>query len=135
MNAFIVELRNKPGELARLAETIAQKGINIEGFTGATCGGSGTVVVLTNDEARTRKALGEAGITARETELVTTSIEHKPGTLAATARKLADAGINIDAALPVGMAEGKVSLAFATDQPERARSILGVSEPAGMGMR
>jgi hypothetical protein len=135
MNGFIVELQNKPGELARLAEAIAQKGINIEAFTGATCGGSGSVVVLTNDEGGTRKALSEAGITARETELVTTSLEHKPGTLAAAARKLADAGINVDAALPVGMADGKVSLAFATDQPDRARSVLGVTEAAGMGMR
>ena len=134
MNAFIVDLQNKPGELARLAEAIGQKGINIEAFTGATCGGSGSVVFVTNDEAGTRTALADAGIKARETQLVTTSLEHKPGTLAAAARKLADAGVNIDAALPIGMSEGKVSLAFATDQPDKARGVLGVSEPAGMGI-
>ena len=135
MNAFIVDLQNKPGELARLAEAIAQKGINIEAFTGATCAGSGSVVIVTNDEAGTRKVLSDAGIKARETELVTTSIDHKPGGLASAARKLADAGINIEAAMPVGMAEGKVSLAFATDQPEQARMILGATQPAGIGIR
>jgi len=41
MNAFIVELTNTPGELARVAEAIAQKGINIEGFAGADRRGRG----------------------------------------------------------------------------------------------
>jgi hypothetical protein len=51
MNAFIVELKNKPGELARATEAIAQKGINILGFTGATW--RSWEHVLTNDEAGT----------------------------------------------------------------------------------
>jgi hypothetical protein len=42
---------------ARVAEAIAQKGINIEGFAGATAGGAGTVLLVTNDEAGTRRAL------------------------------------------------------------------------------
>jgi len=70
MNAFIVELKNKPGELARATEAIAQKGINILGFTGATCGDSGTIVLLTNDESGTKRALGDAGYRPREVELV-----------------------------------------------------------------
>ena len=61
MNAFIVDLTNKPGELARVAEAIAQKGINIEGFAGATAGGAGTVLLVTNDEAGTRRAPADAG--------------------------------------------------------------------------
>ena len=68
MNAFIVDLRNKPGELARLAETIAQKGINIE------------------------------------------------------------------AALPTGMSGENVSIAFATDQPAKARELLGAAQPTGIGV-
>jgi hypothetical protein len=134
MNVFIVDLKNEPGSLATLAEAIAQKGINIESFSGATCGGSGSVAILTNDEAATRNAISEAGFKAREIELVTASIEHKPGSLAAAARKLADAGVNIEAALPTGMTGGKVSLALATDQPAKARTVLGATEPAGMGV-
>ena len=128
MNAFIVELKNKPGELARVTEAIAQKGINIEAFTGATCGDSGSVVILTNDEAGTKSALQGAGAQARTIELVETSFDHQPGTLAAVARKLANAGVNIEAALPTGMTGGKVSVAFATDNPAKARQVLG--EPA-----
>ena len=131
MNTFIVELQNKPGELARVAEAIAQKGINITAFSGATCGGSGSVALLTNDEAGTRNALRESGHAAREVEVVSTTLEHKPGTLAAAVRKLADAGINIDAALPIAMESGRVTIAFATDNPAKAKGILGT--PAAVG--
>ena len=125
MNAFIVELRNRPGELARVTEAIAQKGIDIQAFSGVTCGGSGSVALLTNDEAATRTALGDAGYAAREIEVVSVALEHRPGTLAAAARKLADAGINVEAAMPVGMDGGRVVVAFATDQPTKAKSVLG----------
>ena len=134
MNAFIVDLTNTPGELAELAEAIAQKGINIETFAGATAGGSGAVVLVTNDEAGTRRAIADAGCSSREVELVMASLDHVPGSLAAATRKLADAGINIEAAMPTGMAGDKVTVAFATDNPAKAREILGISAPAGIGV-
>jgi hypothetical protein len=134
MIAFIVELHDKPGELARVTEAIAQKGINITAFSGATAGGRGGVMIATNDEEGTRRALADAGCQVTEAELVTTALEHKPGSLAAAARRLADAGINISGALPVGMSEGKVSIAFATDQPAKARELIGSAETAGIGV-
>ena len=134
MNAFIVDLMNKPGELARLAEAVAQKGINITGFAGATAGSAGTVVLVTNDEAGTRSAISENGFRAREMELVMASLENKPGSLAAAAKKLADAGINVEAALPTGISGDSVSIAFATDQPAKARELLGAAQPTGIGV-
>jgi hypothetical protein len=135
MNVFIVDLVNQPGQLAKISEAIARKGINITGMSGVTCGGSGAVALLTNDEPGTRKAFQEAGITSREMELVTTALEDKPGSLATLTRKLADAGVNIEAAMPVGMSGGKVSVAFATDQPAKARELIGSSEGAPVGVR
>ena len=135
MIAFIVDMQDQPGELARVTEAIAQKGINITAFSGATAGGRGAVMLVTNDEEGTRRALADAGCQVTESELVTTSLEHQPGSLAAAARKLADAGINISGALPIGMSDGKVSIAFATDQPAKARELIGSAEPAGIGVR
>ena len=125
MNAFIVELANVPGALAEITEAIAEKGVNILGFTGATSGATGSVVFITNDEAGTRAALAGAGATTREAELVVANLAHEPGSLAKLARQLADAGVNIEAALPTGMEGGKISVAFATDNPDRAREVIG----------
>lgn len=135
MNIFIVDLKHKPGELAKATEAIAQKGINITAFSGSTCGDSGSIALLTNDEAGARRALADAGFKAREVEVVTTTLEHNPGSLSMAARKLADAGINIEVALPTAMSGGNVTLAFATDDPAKARSVLGATEPVGVGPR
>ena len=125
MNGFIVELKNKPGELAKVTEVIAHKGINITGFTGASVGDSSSICLLTNDEAGTRKALADARYKVREIELVPVSLADTPGTLAEAARRLANAGVNIVAALPTGMSGGNINLAFATDNPAKARAALG----------
>ena len=66
MNAFIVELKNQKGEVARITEAIAHKGIDITGFAGVAIGDKGAVVLITNDEASTRKVLSEAHATVRE---------------------------------------------------------------------
>jgi len=132
VNAFIVELQNKPGELARVTEAIARKGIDITSFSGATCGGSGSIALLTNDEAGTRSSLKEAGFTPREVEVVPTSLANRPGSLAEVARKLADAGVNIEAAMPTGMSGNDVIVAFATSNPAKAREALGSKVLAGI---
>jgi hypothetical protein len=135
MNIFIVDLKHQPGELAKATEAIAKQGINITAFSGVTCGGSGSVALLTNDDVGARRALADAGYRPRELEVVTTTIEHNPGTLATVARKLANAGISIEAALPTAMSGGNVTIAFATDNPAKTRSVLGAAEPVGVGAR
>ena len=125
MNAFIVELPNRPGSLAMIAEAVAERGINITAFAGATSGELGSVSFLTDDESGTRNALGEKGWVYREVPIVQASREHRPGTLAAAARKLADAGVNIETTFVTGMDGDKVQIAFGVDTPEAAQRALG----------
>ncbi len=131
MNAFIVELSNRKGEGARLTEAIARRGIDITGFAGVTTASSGAVVLTTDDEAATRTVLSDGGFSTREIELVTATLADKPGTLAAAFRKLADAGVNVEAAMPSGMGANGVNVAFATDDPAKARQALGSDVMAG----
>jgi len=124
VNAFIVSAPNKPGELARVAEAIAQKGINITSLASLGWKEQGAIALTTNDESGTRSALSGIG-QIQELELIPVILEDRPGTLAAAARKLADAGINIELMLPVAMREGKVTAAFATSDNARARELIG----------
>jgi len=43
MQAFIVELPNQPGSLARVCEALGARGINISAFAGATAGEVGSL--------------------------------------------------------------------------------------------
>lgn len=124
MNAFMIDLENKPGVLAEVAEALAGAGINITAITGATCGDSGRVVLTADDESAARTVLGDAGMAYSETELTTVDLPHEPGSLARAARKLAASGINIDAVMPMGMSGNEVTVGFVTDDPVTATEIL-----------
>jgi hypothetical protein len=125
MNAFVVELPNQPGSLAMVAEAVAERGINITAFAGATSGELGSVSFTTDDESATRNALGEKGWVYREVPIVRATLDHRPGTLAAAARRLADAGINIETVFVAGAEGDKVVVAFGVDTPEAAQRALG----------
>jgi hypothetical protein len=125
MNAFIITLDNRPGALADIASAIAEKGINIAGVAGATEGSTGTIALVTNDEAGTISALEGAGARFRQVALASAALEDKPGVLADAARRLADAGVNIEAIFPTGMDAGKITVAFGVDNVEAAMTALG----------
>lgn len=125
MNAFIVDLKNKPGELAKVTEAIAAKGIDITGFSAAVCSDTGTVAFANDDDAGTRQTLTSGHWTFKPIELVTVSLADRPGSLAQVVRRLANAGINIEAAIPTGMSGGNVHVGFVTDNPAKAKDALG----------
>jgi hypothetical protein len=106
--------------------------VNITGFSGATCGDSGRVAVMTSDDATTRTALTESGFTYTDMEATDTALRNEPGSLAKATRRLADAGINIEAAMPIGMEGNEIHVAFVTSDAAKAREVL---TSAGMAAR
>jgi hypothetical protein len=140
MQAFIIESANRPGELARQASAIAQRDINVYAFS-LGLGSRGGSAFLATDEAGVKTALSGAGIEYREVSVLPISLEDKPGTAATTARKLADAGVNIELFAPVQSTNGKVTILIGVDKLADARRILSdqltdwkVPEPMHAGM-
>jgi hypothetical protein len=118
-----VTMADQPGSLAKLAEALGKAGVNIEAISAATTGGSGDIRILVADTAAAKKALEGAGVTvAGEREMTFVDLEDKPGSLASTAKKLADQRINIDAVYVVGGTGGKKQLAIGTSDTAKARS-------------
>ncbi len=124
---FTVKLTNQPGALAGLAEALASRGVDIRSVGVAVVGSEGYTVITTNDDATTHDVLREHKYEFEEGDIVTAFIEDRPGSLARTTRKLADAGINIRGVLMMGRHQGKVELAFAVDNTQKAKRALGVS--------
>ncbi|MDQ2934733.1 MAG: ACT domain-containing protein [Chloroflexota bacterium] len=125
MNAFVIELENKPGGLAKVAEAIAERGINITGISAVASGQGGAIGLVTNDEDGTRQALDRAGITYRSIELVGAQLQDRPGTLADAARRLADAGVNVELVLPTGVSGSTISVVLGVDDAAAASRALG----------
>jgi hypothetical protein len=131
MIAFIVELDNRAGTVADVTEAIADRGINVTGGAGIGAGAKGHVALTTNDEAATRRVLLGASYKFHEVEIVPLTVADTPGTFARACRALADANINIEAAFPMAGGADRNTIAFATDDPVKALSVLSQKTLAG----
>ena len=123
MQAFIIETANKPGEFARQTAAIATRDINVAAIA-LGLGSLGGSAFLAGDESGTRNALDTAGLKYHEVPVLTVWLDDKPGTAAKTAKKLADAGINIELFAPVQYADGKATIAIGVDKVDEARRVL-----------
>jgi hypothetical protein len=125
VRAFIVKLENRPGTLAALGEALGERGINITGLSGTSWDGEGALAVITNDDAGARSVLEEGDLAYRDCEIVSASLEDKPGVLGAAARRLADRGVNVELIMTTGVQGTRITVAFGVDDPVGAREALG----------
>ena len=124
MSVFTVDLKNQPGELARLCEAMAGSGINLI-LCATTRGEDGTVVFIADDEASAETVLQDAGIGYAMRPALTIRMENQPGAGAATFRKLADAGVNAGLLLPVRVSDDLFFAVICVDDADKARRALG----------
>jgi hypothetical protein len=123
VSAFTVEFDNQPGELARLCEAMADRGVNIV-VCGAAHGDMGTVAFIADDELGARTALEGAEIEYDERPALTVRMDNVPGAGAKTFRKLADAGVNIDVLLPVRVSADEFLAVICAEDLDAAASAL-----------
>jgi len=123
-NQFVVQLENHPGALAVLAEALAARGVDLRAIGGGSMGDSGHVIMTTADDDGARAVLQEGGYTFIEGESILAEVDDRPGGMAAIARALADANVNILGHLFLGRWGDRAMFAFVVDDPDRARPIL-----------
>ena len=121
---FVVQLKNQPGALAVLAEALATRGVDLRAIGGGSIGNSGHVIMTTADDDTTKAILDEGGYTYVEGEAILSEVGDRPGGMAAIARELADAGVNIQGHLFLGRWGDRAMFTFVVDKPEIARPIL-----------
>jgi hypothetical protein len=120
MKDLTVILEDRPGRLADLGEATGNAGINIEGVCGTTQEGQGAIHILVEDEAATRTALGEAGIeVGGERDVLVVDVEDRPGSMGEVARRIAEAGVNIELVYTTFDA---VRLVLGVDDIDKARA-------------
>jgi len=121
---FVVQLKNDPGAMATLAETLAARGVDLRAIGGGGIGGVGHVIMTTADDDATREILDEGGYAYLEGESILAEVDDRPGGMARIARALADAGVNIQGHLFLGRWGDRAMFTFVVDRPDLARPIL-----------
>ncbi|MGH9243664.1 MAG: ACT domain-containing protein [Acidimicrobiales bacterium] len=117
-----IECENREGQLAAIGEALGKVGVNLDGFSATVGAGQGFIHLLVEDAGTARQALEGAGFTVstERDALVLDGVEDRPGYLGEMARKLADAGINID----VAYLATNTRIVFGVDDVDRARAAL-----------
>lgn len=87
---------NKPGRLAKIAESLSKSGINIRAFTIAEAGDFGVIRMVVDDPDRAYKNLQGHGFAVSETEVIAVEMKDIPGGLFEIANSLGSGGVNID---------------------------------------
>jgi len=121
---FVVQVDNKPGEMARLAEQMAAAGVDLRAIGGGGLGDFGHFIMTTADDDTARKVLEDGHWLFYEGESLLAEVDDRPGGMAKIARELADAGVNVMGHLFIGRWSDRATFAFVVDDPEKARPIL-----------
>ncbi len=117
-----LEMANVVGELGRLGTVLGAADVNIQGLCAVSHGGtSGLVHLLVEDPEPAYKALDLAGITIdSDDEVLVVEVLDRPGALGEVARKLGEAGVNIN----VIYLATSTRLVIGADELNKARLVL-----------
>lgn len=121
MNDVTIELEHRPGALATMGETLGRAGVSVEGGGVFLVNGVGVAHFLFEDGEAARRALEGAGIrvlAVREV-LVQKLKQDVPGQLGKIARRMAEAGVNIE----VMYSDHANQLILVVDDMERGRAV------------
>jgi hypothetical protein len=124
MRDLVINVTDRPGEIARVANALARGDVNMKSIAGIGFSKQGVIRVIPDDIEAARSALNESNIRFEESELVTALLENKAGELAGVAGKLANAGLNVHAVYVIGLEGDLVELAFAVDDAKKAKKAL-----------
>ncbi|HKR09167.1 MAG TPA: hypothetical protein VJS39_08260 [Gemmatimonadaceae bacterium] len=124
MRDCAIQLSNNPGDLARVAQALGRRGVNIKALAAITVNATAMTRILPDDIVVARSALEAANIRFTESEVHLVLLENKPGVLANVTSRLGDAGVNLEALYVTGLADDLVELAIASDNPKKAKKVL-----------
>jgi hypothetical protein len=119
-----IQLTNHPGDLTRVAQALAHRGVNIKALAGMSIGGVAMVRILPDDIVVARSAFEAAKIRFTESEVHLVLLENKAGVLADVTNRLGEAGINLEAIYVTGIADDLIELAIVSDNPKKTKKIL-----------
>jgi hypothetical protein len=121
MKDLAIALENRPGALAEMGEALGRAGVSVEGGGAFVVDGSGIAHFLFADGAAAARALEAAGIhvLAQRDVLVQRLNQSEPGQLGKIARRMAEAGVNIE----VIYSDHDHQLILVVDDIERGRAV------------
>lgn len=113
---IVIEVKDKPGALATVGEILGTAEVNIVTAAVFTHKGKGLIHLIVDDSAGALEALRKAKVSVDEVrDVMTVTLEDRPGELGRYARSLAEGGVNISTLYIAGERAGEKELIVAIE--------------------
>ncbi len=114
---------NKVGVLAKVTQTLKAARVNIIHAVAWTEGAKGHFDMVTNNNAKAKKALAKIGIRAGDCDAVVLTLRNKVGSLDRAAKRLAKAKVNISCISATGAGPRTSVVLHTTNNAKAARLV------------
>jgi hypothetical protein len=125
---FVVQLPNRPGELAHLAKGLCARGVNISNIQGSSAGDLACALIHTDDDVATAEVLRSMGYQFVTGSTLIVEIEDTPCALGDLTAQLEFGGVILKGCCIIGRREGCAEWSISVDNEPLARQILGIPE-------
>jgi hypothetical protein len=124
LEELIVTVDDRPGILADIGELLGSANVNIETLSATTYNGRGVIHLVVDDGEDAGELLASSGFKVEGArQVLSATLDDRPGELGRYCRKLAKAGIKIAAAYVARRDAGETEVIFAVDNIEAARNV------------
>ena len=118
-------IENKVGRLQANIDTLSENGINIRALSLAETTEFGILRIITPDVEKAKKALRDADVISKITDVIAVYIDDKAGGLAKILTSITKAGVNVEYMYAfLGRTEGKALMVLKADDEEKAEKAL-----------
>jgi hypothetical protein len=112
------------GLLADVAEALREAGVNIMAISAYERDGEGKFLMVTDDNVKATAALARLSAEVRARAVVAVEMPNRAGALDEVARKIAEAGVNIDYIYGTGGTADTATVIFATDEDDEVLELV-----------
>jgi hypothetical protein len=122
-NEIVATIPSRVGLLADVCDAIREAGVNITAVSAYERQGTGKFLLVTSDNAKASAALGRLNAAIVDKQVVAIEMDNRPGALEEVARKMAEAGVNIEYAFGTATAGPGSTVIFKTDSDDKVVSL------------
>jgi hypothetical protein len=116
-------LPNRVGLLSEVSTFLANGKINIEALCAYGMGEQGVFMLVTDNNAKTKKILTQMGAEVIQEEIIAVELPNKPGQLQKVAKKVSEADVDINYVY-VSPSGGKMTVVFKTADDKKVLKAL-----------
>lgn len=123
---FEVKVGSSTRNILQIADILAEGGVNLTTVSIEKFEGDAYIRLLTSDSEACARALMKADMQYTTRPVLVAEVEDRPGRWAKVARKLADAGLEIEASYLLSRDGQRMKFVFAIDDPKKGEEVLSM---------